>query len=84
MGNRNEVWFHQFVHFFGNEAWLPISIGLIAAHARSNEEFDKYFEIKDLQYERMDPEQMVAKYEDPSILAFSVYIWNKFGQKWDI
>jgi radical SAM superfamily enzyme YgiQ (UPF0313 family) len=73
---RKKIWLHQFVQFFGNEAWIPISIGLIAAHARKNPNFDKHFEVMELQYERMDPQKIVAKYEDPSILAFSVYIWN--------
>jgi putative methyltransferase len=73
---RRKVWLHQFVHFFSNEAWLPISIGLIAAHARANRKFDSHFEILDFQYERMAPEKIVAQYEDPSILAFSTYIWN--------
>jgi radical SAM superfamily enzyme YgiQ (UPF0313 family) len=73
---KKEVWLHQFVQFFGNEAWIPISIGLIAAHARADQRFEKYFEIKDFLYERVDPEQIVTKYKNPSILAFSVYIWN--------
>ena len=64
------------MHFFGNEAWIPISVGRIAAQCRSNEEFNQNFEIMNLQYERKNPEQMVNKYEDNSILAFSVYIWN--------
>ena len=75
-GQRGKVWLHQFVQFFGNEAWIPLSIGLIAAHVRKNQNFNKHFEVMDLQYERMDPQKIVAKYENPSILAFSVYIWN--------
>ena len=23
-GKKRKVWLHQFVHFFGNEAWIPI------------------------------------------------------------
>ena len=75
-GKKRKIWLHQFVHFFGNEAWIPISIGRIAAQCRSNEEFNQNFEIMDLQYERKNTEQIVKKYEDNSILAFSVYIWN--------
>lgn len=73
---RKKIWLHQFVQFFDNEAWIPISIGLIAAHARKNPHFNKLYEVMELLYERMDPQKIVAKYEDPSILAFSVYIWN--------
>ena len=73
---RKKIWLHQFVQFFGNEAWLPISIGLIAAHARANREFQDHYEIMSFQYERMVPEKIINKYENPSILAFSVYIWN--------
>ena len=25
--NRRKIWLHQFVHFFGSEAWIPYSIG---------------------------------------------------------
>ena len=40
-GKKRKVWLHQFVHFFGNEAWIPISIGRIAAQCRTNKE-DKF------------------------------------------
>ncbi|MBI3457500.1 MAG: cobalamin B12-binding domain-containing protein [Candidatus Rokubacteria bacterium] len=75
-GHRKNVYLHQFVQFFGSEAWIPISIGLIAAHARANERFDRHYEIKDFIYMRERPEEIVARYENPSILAFSTYIWN--------
>ena len=71
-GKKRKIWLHQFVHFFGNEAWIPISVGRIAAQCRSNEEFNQNFEIMNLQYERKNPEQMVNKYEDNSILALSL------------
>ena len=73
---RKKVFLHQYVHFFGSESWIPISIGRIAAQCRSNVEFNRHFEIMDLQYKRTAPEHIVERYDDSSILAFSVYIWN--------
>ncbi len=35
-GDRGEVWLHQFVQLFDRQAWIPLSIGCIAAHARAN------------------------------------------------
>ena len=48
--NRRKIWLHQFVHFFGSEAWIPYSIGLITAHCRINKEFDRHFEIMDFKH----------------------------------
>lgn len=75
-GHRKQIWLHQFVQFYGAEAWIPISIGLIAAHARSQERFNRHFEINDLIYMRRRPEEIVEQYEHPFLLAFSTYIWN--------
>ena len=75
-GSRKNIWLHQFVQFYGAEAWIPISIGLVAAHARSSERFNAQYEINDLIYVRQRPEEIVERYEDPFLLAFSTYIWN--------
>lgn len=75
-GHRKQVWLHQFVQFFGSEAWIPISVGLIAAHARANERFNSQYEINDLVYMRQRPEEIVERYDNPFLLAFSTYLWN--------
>jgi len=76
MNLRKEIHLHQFVHFFGSEAWIPFSIGLVAAHARSSKEFDSTYAIHDFIYRRRSPEKIVAQYKDPYLLGFSTYLWN--------
>jgi len=75
-GGRREVWLHQFVQIFGSEAWMPLSIGCIAAHAKANSEFNDNFAIQPLVYMRAAPEEIVSQYHDPAVLGFSAYIWN--------
>src|SRR6266545_4219006 len=75
-GARREVWLHQFVQLFDRQAWIPLSIGCIAAHALANDEFNAGFEMQPLVYLREDPEAIVGRYRNPAILGFSTYIWN--------
>lgn len=76
MTSRKKVYLHQFVHLFGSEAWIPLSVGLIAAHARTSTVFNEHFQIEDFRFRRESPEVIVDGYEEPYLLAFSTYIWN--------
>ncbi len=67
--DKREVWVHQFVQLFGDEAWIPLAIGCVAAHAKSDETFNKHFDLQPLQYLRSDPQAIVDQYENPSVLA---------------
>jgi putative methyltransferase len=73
---RREVWLHQFVQVFGNEAWIPLSVGCIAAHAKADSEFNDHFAIQPLVYMRAAPKEIVNQYTNPAVLGFSAYIWN--------
>ena len=75
-GDRHEVWLHQFVQLFDRQAWIPLSIGCIAANARANEAFNASFEVQPLVYMREEPDAIVGRYSNPAILGFSTYIWN--------
>ena len=74
--DRREVWLHQFVQLFDQQAWIPLSIGCIAAHALASEAFQAELHLLPLVYLRDEPEAIVGRYVNPSILGFSTYIWN--------
>jgi radical SAM superfamily enzyme YgiQ (UPF0313 family) len=75
-GRRREVWLHQFVQLFDLQAWIPLSIGCIAAQAQTSDAFKAEFELQSLVYMREEPETIVGRYRNPALLGFSTYIWN--------
>jgi radical SAM superfamily enzyme YgiQ (UPF0313 family) len=73
---RRRVYLAQYNQMYDNDVFLPMSVAMLAAHARRNPDFDASYEIVDLAFERRDPETIVAEYEDPYLLGFSLYVWN--------
>lgn len=57
-------------------AYLPYAAGCIAAYAWEDEEIKESFELSDLLYMRLKVEDSLEKIKDPSVVAFSCYIWN--------
>ncbi len=57
-------------------AYLPYAAGCIAAYAWEDKEIKESFELSDLLYMRLKVEESLEKIKDPSVVAFSCYIWN--------
>ncbi len=54
---------------------LPLAAGLIAAASRADATLGNRLELT-IDVERLDPDQVVASYRDPDVLAYSCYTWN--------
>ncbi len=54
---------------------LPLAAGLISSYARRDAEVAATYQL-DIKMLREAPEKTAAEYEDPTVLAFSCYIWN--------
>ena len=75
LGMRN-VYLVQVNERYGDNVFLPYSVGSIQAYCQSLEWVNKYYEFKELIYLRERPEQIVERMETPDVVGFSCYIWN--------
>jgi len=58
-----------------NRNLLPLGAGYIASYAKTFTQIRENFKIH-IHFLRQDPQVMVSSFQDPSIVAFSCYIWN--------
>jgi radical SAM superfamily enzyme YgiQ (UPF0313 family) len=56
--------------------WIPYSVGCIWSYAIQHPEIQENFELKDIVFRRDHPDQVLSKIDNPSICAFSAYMWN--------
>ena len=73
---RARIYLSQYNQIYDREVFLPYSVGMLAAHARTNPDFVANFEIVDLPFERDTPARIVERFEDPWLLGWSIYVWN--------
>ena len=57
--------------------WLPYSVGCLWAYCMQYEDVSSGYDLKDFIFKRENPEELVARLEDPVVCAFSTYIWNE-------
>ena len=75
----NNVYFFQVADAFRsrtNQMYLPYAVGTLAAKAWSNPEIAKRWTIQKIFCKREPPETIVRAMVQPTIAAFSNYIWN--------
>ena len=60
----------------GNAIYLPYASGLIIAYAQSNSWVNENFEFMPILFQRDTVENIIAQYDEPSVVGFSVSIWN--------
>jgi len=57
--------------------WLPYSVGCLWAYCLQYGDIASGYHLKDLIFKREDPEELIARLENPVVCAFSTYIWNE-------
>lgn len=57
--------------------WLPYSVGCLWAYCLQYGDIASGYHLKDLIFKRENPEELVARLENPVVCAFSTYIWNE-------
>lgn len=75
MTKRN-VYLCQVNNQYGDNVFLPNSVGMLQAYCLSIEVLARHFDFKGLLYLREDPDRVVARLEDPHIVGISSYVWN--------
>ena len=61
---------------FGNNVFLPHSVGLIRAYCESIPEISDNFNFLDFVYLREDPVEVARRLDDPEVVGISCYMWN--------
>ena len=74
--NKKKVYFVQTGCVFNNEHFLPYSAGILAAYCFDNEKISSRYELSDIIYKCEDFDSTIKKIIDPTIVAFSNYMWN--------
>lgn len=70
------VYLAQINNSYGNNAFLPYSVGLLWAYASRIPVISSSYQLGGLLYLREDLDAAVARIRDPDVLALSCYIWN--------
>jgi radical SAM superfamily enzyme YgiQ (UPF0313 family) len=57
--------------------WLPYSVGCLWAYCSQFNDIIEEYNLKDLIFKRENPKELIDRLDNPSICAFSCYIWNE-------
>jgi len=70
------ITFVQAGNLYGHNAHLPYAAGCVAANAFSMPEVRKHYHLCDFIFLRTPIDDVLAKLNEPYLVAFSCYIWN--------
>ena len=73
---KTNMYLCQFSDMFGDEIYLPYSVGMVWSYARTFPEINDNIENAGFVFVREDPSLIVSRMENPGIAAFSTYVWN--------
>ena len=74
--SKTNLYLFQFSFLYGNEIYLPYSVGALWAYAHTFPEINKHIVKKNFVILREQPTDIVERLENPGIAAFSTYVWN--------
>jgi radical SAM superfamily enzyme YgiQ (UPF0313 family) len=70
------LYLFQFSHQFGDDIYLPYSVGMLWAYARQFPEIAEGYRLGGFVFVREDPDTIAARVDAPAVAAFSTYVWN--------
>jgi len=73
---KHSIYFFQFGYKYGNELFLPYSVGILWSYSKQFKEITDNFENKGFFFIRENPDDIIKNIVDPDICAFSCYVWN--------
>jgi radical SAM superfamily enzyme YgiQ (UPF0313 family) len=74
--SKSNLYMFQFSFLYGNEIYLPYSVGILWSYARTIPEIKNHVENKGFRILREEPNKIVESLDNPKIAAFSTYVWN--------
>ncbi len=76
LGKKSNLYLFQFSFLYGNEIYLPYSVGTLWSYAKTIPEIEKNIIKKGFRILREEPAEIVDGLDNPRIAAFSTYVWN--------
>src|SRR3989344_2775141 len=76
-GQRRRVYFNEYNVLMEGTAYLPIVSGLLRAHAETFDLLKQSYEFMPFFFYRDIPQCILPHYDNPSVAAFSVSMWNE-------
>ena len=73
---RKKVYFNEYNVLMDNAVYLPIVSGKLQAFAEKDRGIKNSHEFMPFVYHRDKPSEIISKYENPDVVAFSVSMWN--------
>lgn len=74
--NRRRVYLFQVNYRFGENAFLPYSVGVIRAYCESQPHLAKAYRFEPLGYQRDPIEVVIQGLVQPDVVGLSCYVWN--------
>ncbi|MET7569323.1 radical SAM protein [Streptomyces sp. NPDC005492] len=72
----HNVYLAQVNNRFGDQAFLPYSVGVIQAHCQRQPEIAENFRFQEFIFLRENVDHVARRFRDPRVLGISCYIWN--------
>lgn len=76
MLKRKQVRLMQLNNNYGNQYYIPYSVGVLTSYAKQFDEIVDNFQFLPFIYKRERVEEIVAKIGQVDVLGVSVYVWN--------
>lgn len=73
---KKKLYFFQVNYPYGKSAHIPYTAGQLAAYAFDDKDVDENFTLEKIFFLREKTDKVMAQIEEPSVVAFSTYIWN--------
>lgn len=73
---KKKLYFFQVNYSYGKSAHIPYTAGQLAAYAFDDAIVEKTYTLEKIFFLRDDVEKVVSQVVNPSVVAFSTYIWN--------
>jgi radical SAM superfamily enzyme YgiQ (UPF0313 family) len=73
---KHRVYFNEYNIPTGNAIYLPYASGLLQAYAQKHPEVKESVEFLPILFQRDTVDNIIAKYDNPTIACFSISIWN--------
>lgn len=73
---RKKLYFFQVNYPYGKSAHIPYTAGQLAAYAFNDKDVSNNYLLEKIFFLREEVEKVLAKIDNPSVVAFSTYIWN--------
>ena len=73
---KKKLYFFQVNYPYGKSAHIPYTAGQLAAYAFDDKVVAENFVLEKIFFLREKTDKVMAKIDEPAVVAFSTYIWN--------